>query len=69
MSDSTVYLNLASAAREQADAATLDNVRERCLRSERAWTVMAERSRRSEVARAARAESAALMRAGLPGEA
>lgn len=55
MADSENYEALARSARDQAAAATLANVRERCLRSEAAWTAMAERSRRTEKARAARA--------------
>ncbi|PAX09275.1 hypothetical protein [Sphingomonas lenta] len=55
MADSDNYEALARSARDQAAAATLANVRERCLRSEAAWIAMAERSRRTEKARAARA--------------
>jgi hypothetical protein len=50
------YLARAAQARADAEAATLDNVRERCRRSEVAWTVLAERAERSEVLRAAEAE-------------
>ena len=50
------YLARAAQARADAEAATLDNVRERCRRSEVAWTVLAERAERSEVMRAAEAE-------------
>ena len=42
----------AAEAREQASAATLDNVRERCLRSEEAWMSMADRAARTEKMRA-----------------
>lgn len=49
---------------EQAQAAVLDNVRDRCLRSAAAWTEMAERAERHRrsLARteAAKAEAAAL---------
>ena len=49
---------------EQAEAAVLGNVRDRCLRSAAAWTEMAERAERHRhsVARtaAAKAEAAAL---------
>jgi hypothetical protein len=41
-------------AREDADAATLQNVRERSLRAEAAWIVMATRSRKTEASRDAR---------------
>jgi len=34
---------LASQARSEADASTLDNVRQRCLRSEAAFIIMAQR--------------------------
>ena len=42
------YLARAAEARADADAATLDNVRERCLRSEAAWSEMAARAERGE---------------------
>jgi hypothetical protein len=42
------YLARAAQARDDADAATLDNVRDRCLRAEDAWTRMAERAARTE---------------------
>jgi hypothetical protein len=57
------YLARAAQARADAEAATLDNVRERCRRSEVAWTVLAERAERSEVMRAAEAERKAAERA------
>ena len=37
------YLDRADEAREQAEAATLSHVRDRCRRSEAAWTQLAER--------------------------
>lgn len=48
--------------REQAEAAALDNVRDRCLRSAAAWTEMAQRAERHRhsVARAEAAKAAAL---------
>ena len=46
------YLERAAAARATAGAATLDNVRERWLRSEASWTEMAARSDRGEKMRA-----------------
>ena len=58
MRESELYATRAAECQSQADAATLDNVRERCLRAGRAWAVMADRSRRTELARDAR-ESAA----------
>ena len=42
------YLARAAEARADADAATLDNVRDRCLRSEAAWSQMAARVERGE---------------------
>lgn len=52
----------ADAMREQAEGAVLDNVRDRCLRSARAWTEMAERAERHrrsvERTAAAKAEAA-----------
>ena len=42
------YRARAAEARADADAATLDNVRDRCLRSEAAWTEMADRVQRGE---------------------
>ena len=42
------YRARAAQARDDADAATLDNVRDRCLRAEDAWTRMAERAARTE---------------------
>ena len=59
------YRARAAEARADAEAATLDNVRERCLRSAIAWEGMADRVRRTDRLRtetAARkaAEAAAL---------
>jgi hypothetical protein len=42
------YLARAEQARVEADAATLDHVRERCLRSHAAWSALADRAERSE---------------------
>ncbi len=57
------YLARAAQAREEAEAATLDHVRERCRRSEAAWQQLADRAERSEQLKAAeairKAESAA----------
>ena len=38
----------AAQAREEAEAATLDHVRERCRRSEAAWNALADKAQRSE---------------------
>jgi hypothetical protein len=54
------YLARAAEARADADAAKLDNVRERCLRSEAAWAAMAARAERGDKMRAkSEAEKAA----------
>jgi hypothetical protein len=42
------YLDRADEARKQAEAATLSHVRDRCRRSETAWTQLAERSAATE---------------------
>jgi hypothetical protein len=55
MSSSTnlqFYLARAQQARAEAEAATLEHVRERCRRSEAAWTALADRAERSERMRA-----------------
>ena len=55
------YLARAADARREAEAATLANVRDRCLRSEAAWSGMAARAEKGEKMRAkAEAEKAAL---------
>ena len=46
------YVARAEQARADADAATLDIVRERCLRSEAAWNLLAERAAKTEEKRA-----------------
>lgn len=45
------YLARAEQARSEAEAATLDHVRERCRRSEAAWNELAERAARTEAMR------------------
>ena len=60
MTDRETFLARAAEARKDADSAKLDNVRDRCLRSEAAWSEMAARAERTEKMRAARdAEKAA----------
>lgn len=44
----------AARCRTEADASTLNNVRERCLRAEAAWLEMAQRQERVAKARAER---------------
>jgi len=46
------YLERAAAARREAEAATLANVRDRCLRAALAWDEMASRAARTERMRA-----------------
>lgn len=53
------YIAQADACAREAAAATLDNVRERCLRSEKSWRLMAERQLRAESMRARLAEEKA----------
>jgi hypothetical protein len=50
------FLARAEQSRSEAEAATLDHVRERCRRSEAAWTALAERAERSERMRVEEAE-------------
>lgn len=45
------YREQAARARADADAATLENVRERCLRAEAAWLAMATRQESVDRAR------------------
>lgn len=56
------YLERAAEAGRDAEAATLDNVRDRCRRAEAAWLDMA---RRAERAQTGRQESEAAKRADL----
>ena len=51
----------AAQCRADADAATLDNVRDRCLRAEAAWAAMAERSERTDHLRASREAAKAVL--------
>ncbi len=58
--ESSLYRTRAEQCRAEADAATLENVRERCLRAEAAWVAMAERGERADAMRLSReAEKAA----------
>jgi hypothetical protein len=63
LTDLVIYLTRAADARDSADAATLENVRQRCRRSEEAWMLMADRAQRSEQLKAAEADRKA--KAGL----
>ena len=53
MKDRDLYLQRAAEARDDADKANLANVRDRSLRAEAAWMVMAERADRTERLRTA----------------
>lgn len=46
------FLARAAQARAEADEATLDHVRDRCRRSEEAWSALAAKAKRSEKLRA-----------------
>lgn len=48
------YRDRASTEQANADAASLDNVRDRCDRAAKAWTAMADRAERTQSQRAAR---------------
>ena len=60
------YRGLAAQARSEADAATLDNVRNRCLRSEAAFLNMAHRQDLADANRARREAAAAAAKADEP---
>lgn len=51
MRESIFFSEQAEACRVAADAATLSNIRDRCLRAQAAWLGMAARSLRTEAAR------------------
>ena len=53
------YIAQAETCARDAAAATLENVRERCLRSERTWRDMADRQLRAEAMRNRLAEEKA----------
>ena len=66
MSQHDFYRTRAAECRAEAEAATLDNVRQRCLRAEAAWNEMAARAARTERMRArSEAEKAALAQLAL----
>ena len=67
MKDHDLYRQRAAEARADADRAELGNVRERCLRAEAAWLVMAERADRTERLRAAHEADNAAAAAALVG--
>ena len=55
MRDSDTYAAHATRCHQEATDATLDNVRDRALRAEAAWTAMASRSLKTEASRDAKA--------------
>ena len=54
------YLARVEQARAEAEAATLEHVRERCRRSEAAWLALADRAEKGEQRREAEAARKAL---------
>jgi hypothetical protein len=60
--DPSFYRARAAAEHAAAEAATLDNVRDRATRAEAAWTQMAERAERTREQRDAREATAAAAR-------
>ena len=58
-----VFRARAAQARAEAEAAPLDQVRERCRRSEAAWTALADKAKRSELLRVEEAERKAAIAA------
>ena len=52
MSEAHLYRARAEECRVQAEATTLQNVRERCLRAAAAWIAVAERGERADALRA-----------------
>ena len=65
LKDRDVYRIRAEQARAEADVATLENVRDRCLRAEAAWMEMAARADRTEKMRADQAAAKAAQLAQL----
>ena len=66
MSTRDFYEARAAECARDAEAATLDNVRDRCLRAQKAWLDMAHRIARSDALRAtAAAEKAAIAQQGV----
>lgn len=57
MSNAQFYHDRATEARDQADTASLDNVRDRCLRSAAVWQALADRALRIDTERANREEA------------
>jgi hypothetical protein len=53
LSEAPLFRARAQECTAQAEATTLQNVRERCLRAAEAWIAMAERGERADAMRAA----------------
>lgn len=66
--DLETYLERAEDARAQAEAATLVNVRERCLRAEIAWRAMAARAQRTGTMRATLIAAREALAGGAPAQ-
>lgn len=62
MNQREFYISRAEEAKNGADTAQLDNVRDRWLRAEAAWNEMADRAGRIEEARSEREKAAATPR-------
>lgn len=62
------FLARADQARVEAEAATLDHVRDRCRRSEAAWTALADKARRSARLRTEEAERKAERELSIEGQ-
>ena len=60
------FLARAAQARDEAEAATLDNVRERCQRSEAAWQALADKAEKSERLRQEEAKRKAVLFGCIP---
>ena len=67
LKDRDIYMLRAKQARTEADEATLDNVRDRCLRAEAAWMEMASRAERTEKMRADQLAAKAALAAEING--
>jgi len=61
LKDRDVYRLRAEQARSEANEATLENVRDRCLRAEAAWMEMAARADRTEKMRVDQAAAKAAL--------
>ena len=66
MRELDMYLARAAECRAQAESAMLPNVKERCLRAEEAWNLMAARVERHEQLRAQTAADKASLTKELP---